>query len=92
MSLIDKEQFINEMNTRAEEEALDFRDIRDMVEFAPTVDAIPIPEGATNGDMIMAMFNCMVIGISNGKVYVEHIYFPFDEEWWNTPYKRGVEE
>lgn len=42
MSLIDKEQFINEMNTRAEEEALDFRDIRDMVEFAPTVKAVPL--------------------------------------------------
>lgn len=53
---------------------------------------IPIPEGATNGDMIMAMFNCMVIGISNGKVYVEHIYFPFDEEWWNAPYKPESEE
>lgn len=88
MGLIDKEQFINEMNTRAEEEALDFRDIRDMVEFAPTVNAIPIPEAATNGDMIMTMFNCMIIEISKGKVYVEGIFFPFDEEWWNAPYRK----
>ena len=49
------------------------------------------PKGATNGDIIKAMFNCMVIDISKGKVYVEHIYFPFDEEWWNAPYKRGNE-
>lgn len=42
MSLIDKEQFINEMNTRAEEEALDFRDIRNMVEFTPTVKAVSL--------------------------------------------------
>ncbi len=41
----------------------------------------------TNGDMIMAMFNCSVIGVSKGKVYVEHIYFPFDEDWWKSPYK-----
>lgn len=40
----------------------------------------------TNGEIIMTLFNCMVIEISNGKVYVEHIYFPFDEEWWNTKY------
>ena len=52
-----------------------------------TVDAIIIPDKATNGDMIMAMFNCMVIEISKGKVYVEHIYFPFDEAWWNATYK-----
>lgn len=44
--------------------------------------------GMTNGEIIMTLFNCMVIEISNGKVYVEHIYFPFDEEWWNAPYKK----
>ena len=46
-----------------------------------------LPDDCTNGDMIMAMFDCMVLGVTNGKVYVEHIYFPFDEEWWNAPYK-----
>jgi hypothetical protein len=51
-----------------------------------------IPEGATNGDMIMAMFNCTVIGVSKGKVYVEHIYFPFDEDWWNAPYRESEEK
>ncbi len=58
----------------------------------PTTNAIPIPQGETNGDMIMAMFNCMVIGVSKGKVYVEGIFFPFDEEWWNAPYQRESEE
>lgn len=48
-----------------------------------------LPDNATNGDIIMAMFNCMVIEVSKGKVYVEHIYFPFDEDWWNAPYKKG---
>ena len=53
--------------------------------------SIVFPDNATNGDMIMTMFGCMVIEISNGKVYVEHIYFPFDEEWWNAPYKKEAE-
>lgn len=61
------------------------------IEEQPLVNAIPIPEEATNGDMIMTMFNCMVIEISKGKVYVEGIFFPFDEEWWNAPYKRESE-
>lgn len=56
------------------------------------VNVIIIPENATNGDMIKAVFNCMVIEISKGKVYVEGIYFPFDEEWWNAPYKAESED
>lgn len=67
-------------------ETLDVVAVEEILEVEP-VDVIPIPDGATNGDMIMAMFGCMVIEISNEKVYVEHIYFPFDEEWWNAPYK-----
>ncbi len=70
----------------------DIDDCVDTVKYFDVENVIPIPEGTTNGDMIMAMFNCMVIEISNGKVYVEHIYFPFDEEWWNAPYKRESEK
>lgn len=50
-----------------------------------------LPDNPTNGDMIKAMFNCMVIDIVREKVYVEKIYFPFDEGWWNAPYKGGEE-
>lgn len=86
MKLIDAEQYRKEF--------LDSRDFEPMkiLDLQPTVNAVPIPEGATNGDMIMTMFNCMVIGVSKGKVYVERIYFPFDEDWWNAPYKREVKE
>lgn len=58
MSLIDKEQFINEMNTRAEEEALDFRDIRDMVEFAPTVKAVPLDKVKKACEEIQKLRGC----------------------------------
>ena len=63
-----------------------------------------IPENATNGDVIKAMFPNATIdstfdneklneelgliiikGMDNGNV-------PFYKEWWNAPYKKGVEE
>ena len=58
------------------------------------VDAIEIPNGATNGDMIKAMFpNIEIEGIGgeikciaaqNGTSY-------FALDWWNAPYKGGRE-
>lgn len=64
-----------------------------------TVNAIPIPESATNGDMIKAMFpNAEIEGIE-GLEGLEYVtvsidwgtsYFALD--WWNTPYKIGVKE
>lgn len=61
MGLIDKEQFINEMNTRAEEEALDFRDIRDMVEFASTVKAVPLDRLKAFRNEVMNMNSIAII-------------------------------
>lgn len=66
----------------------------------PTVNAIPIPEGATNGDMIKTMFpNAKV---NNTKYsYVVEVKLPyhtihdtgllFDKDWWNAPYKGARE-
>ena len=47
------------------------------------LDVIPIPEGATNGDMIKAMFDELTF---NGGV---GLYFKKD--WWDAPYKKAVE-
>ena len=41
----------------------------------------------TNGEKFLETYGGMIIDISDGKVYVEGIYFPFDEYWWNLPYK-----
>ena len=62
----------------------------------------PIPEGATNGDMIKAMFpNCKDwkarFEDNDGEVYEVHfVQLPnsmtvnkYEESWWNAPYKRG---
>lgn len=63
----------------------------------PPADVIPIPEGATNGDMIKTMFpnaeygkdilgNIFVIS----SVQLGHI--AFRESWWNAPYKERMND
>ena len=59
----------------------------------------PIPDNATNGDMIKALFPCLE------KYEYEELYMHgialagndnrvtwFANEWWNSPYKRGETE
>ena len=68
---------------------------KQIVDNAPTVDAIEIPKNVTNGDMIKILFpNIEIEGIGgeikciaaqNGTSY-------FALDWWNAPYKRGREE
>ena len=55
-----------------------------------TVKAIPIPEGATNGDMIKAMFSNISINETNrGFVLLEseNDNVSIWNSWWNAPYK-----
>ena len=65
------------------------------------VDAIHIPEGATNGNMIRGMFPDIEIiekvqfcGISYVKVRFKGMPDSkiFDLEWWNAPYKKEGEQ
>ncbi|SDB15208.1 hypothetical protein [Eubacterium oxidoreducens] len=60
----------------------------------PTVNAIPIPEGATNGDVVKLMFPDGEYGTNGNFV---HVYIPFgsiiqtmtfDLSWWNAPYRK----
>lgn len=56
----------------------------------PTVNAIVIPEGATNGDMIMALFpNASVYEQNGGSTYSVNNEYNFNATWWDTPYKEG---
>jgi hypothetical protein len=58
------------------------------------VDAIPIPEGATNGEMMKIMFPDLKVEIEGKYITCwidEHRWFAPDYDWWNAPYK-GVEE
>lgn len=68
--------------------------MRSMLSQIPSVSAIRIPENATNGDMIMAMFpNMHMDNECNGVFYG---YKPgntatpmmgVDFNWWNAPYR-----
>ena len=56
----------------------------------------PIPDNATNGDMIKAMFPNADIEIHNITVYVifdmHSNVISFDLDWWNAPYQKGGKE
>lgn len=62
---------------------------------AQTVKAIPIPEGATNGDMIKAMFPNVIIQENANTLHLKYqtvnsdplFFVQVSEVWWNAPYK-----
>ena len=63
----------------------------------PIHNAIIIPRGATNGDMIKAMFPNVECGKDElGNVFIissaQLGYIAFRESWWNAPYKSESEE
>lgn len=47
------------------------------------VDAIPIPDGATNGDMLKAVF-------PDESTFNGGECLSFKKEWWDAPYKKEV--
>lgn len=77
-------------------------------ELAQVIGAIPIPEGATNGDMIKAIFDIPDSEIDEG-LSTTYIYtskrvlkggsqdylrkqITFCRDWWNAPYKAESED
>lgn len=64
------------------------------IEHAHTINAIPIPDGATNGDMIKAMFPNARVDDTSEKfgqlsICTHDAKSVFSSDWWNAPYKRG---
>ena len=57
--------------------------------------ATPIPDNATNGDMIKTVFPHYDIEIDEHKGYIrifyEDFYTTYPLHWWNAPYKKGEE-
>ena len=69
--------------------------INDEVKSYEKINVIPIPEGATNGDIIKAAFPNLEVEIEGTHITCwidEHRWFAPDYEWWNAPYKRGSEK
>ena len=56
--------------------------------------AIFIPDGATNGDIIKAMFPNAKANVFVKEVGVKGLdtYSTFTKKWWNAPYEGGKEE
>ena len=69
------------------------------IDIASTVNAIEIPEGATNGDILKVMFPkheiTLLIAKDNSCWWEMNIdgndeSLIFQSEWWNAPYMRGI--
>ncbi len=59
------------------------------IESSPQISAIPIPNEATNGDVIQAMFpNVSITEIGGGATVAVANAYKFNISWWNAPYKR----
>ena len=100
---IDRVKLLDELGESASHHAESGREYqlllrdRNIVREQPITNVIPIPEGATNGDVIKAMFPQWDLREEIGyeyKLFGETHKFEglVDEDWWNAPYKKEVEE
>lgn len=71
-----------------------YREFRDLNDCVTTIKAlengIPIPDNATNGDVIKMMF--MPNQITRTGDDTVHMEYDFTPEWWNAPYQKGGKE
>lgn len=92
MRLIDADAF--ERKCMFDSDIEDMQDVIYALRDYPSFPAIPIPEGATNGDVIKALFPR--IKIKKFPTFLRVIegeeYIPMTYDWWNSPYKRGDTE
>lgn len=63
--------------------------LRQLIDIQPTVQAVPIPANATNGDVLKAFFHSI-----NRDYDVKHKMgqILFTHEWWNMPYEGSDKE
>lgn len=95
MELIDREKLLDELGESASYHAENGREYqlllrdRNIVREQKEVKAIPISKGATNGDIIKAMFPWVEVKEKNNGY---EVYFGigtasqyFNYQWWNAP-------
>ena len=96
--LIDADKFLERINRVFPCKDRDDTNIRRAVENGlrgcPTVNAIVIPDGATNGDMMVKLFPNLKYFVTQNDRLVTNIGCgsSFDREWWNAPFQKEVEE
>jgi hypothetical protein len=89
MRIIDADKYQKELLSVYDDVSMEF----EVLDRQPLVSAIPIPRGATNGDMIKAIFPNIECGKDElGNVFIissaQLGYIALRESWWNAPYKR----
>ena len=58
--------------------------------FSVIKNGTPIPETATNGEVIKAMFpNVNIYEHNGGTTYSVNNEYNFNATWWNAPYQKG---
>jgi hypothetical protein len=92
MRIIDADKYQKELLSAYDDVSMEF----EVLDRQPLVSAIPIPEGATNGDMIKAMFPSSEVR----EIMDDLVHYTLDgyvgayipKDWWNAPYKAESEE
>ena len=87
MRIIDADRYRKDLLSAYDDVSIEL----EVLDRQPLISAIPIPEGATNGDMIKAMFpNAEYRKDILGNVFVvsdaQLGYIAFRECWWDAPY------
>lgn len=101
MRLIDADKLLRFFTVDTANQTYRFGTIKKQIENAETVQAIPIPDNTTNGDMIKAMFPSLEIandGLINDNLTGIMAFYGgydsplprgdnyFNRKWWNAPY------
>lgn len=96
ISLSQVKQIICNIVAEYDTETIHIDRLMNEIDNLPTIsleNAIPIPEGATNGDMIKAMFPNGKYGTNGNEVHVFGVggngCLVFTLDWWNAPYRVG---
>ena len=87
MRIIDADRYQKDLLSAYDDVSIEL----EVLDKQPLVSAIPISDGATNGDMIRAMFPNAECGKDElGNVFiissVQLGTIAFRETWWNAPY------
>ena len=63
-----------------------------MLDMQTTLNVVPIPEDATNGDVLCSLFSVKVLGKDNTYVCVEFEGFfqfrSYPRDWWEAKFKK----
>lgn len=100
--LISRNVAITALNEAQIEYDVNYRGLgeaKEIIDSLPTVNAIVIPDNATNGDMMKILFpdfeireNKLSIAFWTLMSDGSYEYNSLPKEWWNTPYKKGENE